>query len=96
MFKSPTYLTTKGKKNALINSFVHSHDLLCSCSNPTLHCLEILASEIGPQLKEQERQQIKECLGTGTTDTAAGEEDDLPIGEIEKLLEQDFTEDDTG
>lgn len=96
MFQSPAYLTPKGKKNALINCFVGGHDLICSCKNPAYHCLEILASTLGPQLKEEEKNQIKQCLGTTETTTTGVEEDGLGFGDLEKLFDADFTEDNDG
>lgn len=96
MFQAP-YMTNKGKQTQLINSFVHSHDLLCSCIKPTFHCLQILAQQLAPELKPEEKQQIIQCLSTATTTTdAAGEDQDDFIGDLEKLFEDDITEEDAG
>lgn len=96
MFKPPIYLTKKGKHNALINSFVHSHDLLCSCQNPTFHCLQILSEEIGPQLKSEEKNQIKQCLGDDTTIAVGTDAGDPDMADLEKLFEDDDIEDAAG
>lgn len=97
MFLSPTF-TTKQKQLQLINGFVQQHDYLCICKKPAFHCLKILTEQLAPELSEPEKQQIKQCLGTTTTDTATdrGEEEDIGLEDLEKLFENDPTEDDTG
>ena len=96
MFKSPTYLTTKGKNNALINCFVGDHDLLCSCNNPAYHCLQILATTLAPQLKQEEKQQIIQCLGgTDAVPTTRGDEE-IGLEDLEKLFTEDTEEDAAG
>lgn len=91
MFKTPNR-SKKQQETDLLNAFCSCHDLTCHCKNPLFHCLQIIASRLGPELKAQEKQQIKECLGD-TTATKDGDAGDLDIGELEKLFAQDTTED---
>ena len=98
MFISPC-TTTKQKQLLLVNNFVSGHDLLCCCQNPAFHCAQILIQQLAPELKEKEKEQLKECLTTAPSgDTAAdhGPEGDLDFGELEKLFEQDTEEETDG
>lgn len=95
MFHNPNY-STKQKERALINGFVHNHDLICICKNPAYHCLLTLSKQLGPELNQQEKQQIQQCLGTTTTDNADGVAEDHGLEDLEKLFAEDPTEEDTG
>lgn len=90
MFSSPRF-TTKQKEKSLINSYVTSHDLTCDCSNPAFHCALILLKHLGPELNQQDKQQLKKCLGEETTTT---KEDDIGIdaGDLEALFANDGEE----
>lgn len=91
MFKTPE-LSTKNKEKSLINSFVGSHDLVCYCNNPALHCLQILIKQLKPELKQEEINQLKQCLGDDHTTTETAEDTGYDIGDLEKM----FGEDDAG
>lgn len=95
MFLTPN-LTTKAKQLQLVNGFVQQHDYLCCCKNPTFHCLQILTTQLAPELKESEKQQIQKCLTTTKETTTAAGEEDLGVEDLEKLFATDLTEDDTG
>lgn len=92
MFKPPT---TNNKKIQLqlINSWIHCHDLTCSCDNPGFHILQIAAQQIGPELKKQEKEQIIKCLGqTSTEDAAGGQDSDIDLGDLDALFAEDGDE----
>ncbi len=98
MFISPC-TTTKQKQLLLVNNFVSGHDLLCCCKSPAFHCAQIIIQQLAPELKEKEKEQLKQCLTTEPSgDTAAdpGPEGDLDFGELEKLFEQDTEEETDG
>lgn len=96
MFSTPKF-STKQKENYLINGFVTSHDYLCDCEKPAFHCLNILAKTLGPQLQQQDKQQIIKCLGTTEENAVTTQDADaIGIGDLEKLFTDDFTEDDDG
>ncbi len=94
MFQTPT-LTTKAKQLALVNGFVKDHDYICQCSNPAFHCLLVLTKQLAPELKPEEKQQIKECLTT-TTEEPTGDADIPDIGDLERIFAEDDTEDVNG
>lgn len=79
-----------------VNTFVHVHDLGCSCNKPTVHCLLMLCEQLRNELTTEEKQQIAKCLGiTTTTDAAAATAQDIDFGEdLEKLFAEDITEED--
>ncbi len=87
MFKTPPK-NTKATQLALVNSFVATHDLACICQKPAIHCLHILLKQLQPELTEEDKNQIKQCLGTETT----GQEED--VGFDLEGLDTLFAEDD--
>lgn len=94
MFSTPNY-SKKQLQLQLTNSFVTNHDFICDCKKPTFHCMIILAKQLAPELTQQEKQQIIQCLGeTDTTTEDIGT--DLDAGELEKLFAEDVTDDGDG
>lgn len=92
MFSTPQFSQRKLELQ-LVNNFIGAHDLVCSCNNPGFHSLLILGKQIGPELNQQDKQQIKQCLGSD--DTATADTADLDFGDLEKLFAED-TEDAAG
>lgn len=89
----PLPLTTRKEQLKLVNHFVSAHDLLCECPEPAKHCFNVLLKQLKPEFTEQDKNQIKQCLGTATT--AAVEEDaGLDPGDLEKLFGDDDGEED--
>lgn len=95
MFLTPTS-TTKAKQLQLINGIVTQHDYLCCCDKPAFHTLRILTEQLAPELTPIEKHQIQQCLSTTAAAGPTGGEEDLGLGDLEKLFEGDLTEDDTG
>ena len=97
MFQQPNY-STKQKENVIINGFIHQHDCFCTCNEPAFHCASILLKKLGPELSTQNKKQLQQCLGTTTDTTAAegGDVDNLDFGDLDKLFEEDVTEDNDG
>lgn len=97
MFKTPNF-STKEKELQLINGFVQQHDLLCICPKPAVHCLHILTKKLLPELTDQDKNQLIQCLGTTATATEEdhGKDADIGLEDLERLFEEDTTENDTG
>nr|QOI17548.1 hypothetical protein [TTV-like mini virus] len=95
MFQATCY-SKKQQENQFVNSIITNHDLCCGCNNPAYHSLYILTKKLAPELKEQEKNQLKKCLGEEHTTAADGVEGDLTFGDLDKLFEEDFTEDADG
>lgn len=87
--------TTKKEQLQFTNCVVSVHDLACNCPNPLYHATHILLKQLAPDLHQEEKNQLKQCLGEDAGTSAAGDID-LDAGDLEKLFEQDITEDDTG
>jgi len=90
-FLTPTVYSKNGLENQWVNLIWNSHDLYCGCNNAFKHLADILRKR-GDQL----------CLpSTSTASTAdagiqTGEPDGDVIeeGDLDKLFEEDFNEDD--
>lgn len=95
MFKTPN-LTTTATKKALINSFIGSHDLVCLCEHPALHCTQILIDQLKPELSSKEIKNLQLCLGDNPT-TKEEEDGGIDIGDLERLFGEgdDIEEEDT-
>lgn len=93
MFRTPPR-NNKALQLQLINSFISSHDIACSCSNPGFHTLLITATKIGKELTKEEKNQIIQCLGDTTTTPEEEEEPDL--GDLDALFAENGGEDDEG
>lgn len=91
-FLTPSVYSKNGLDNQWVNLIWNSHDLYCGCNDAFRHLADILQKK-GQQL----------CLpSTSTASTAdagiqTGDdhgEDVLEPGDLDKLFEEDFTEDD--
>ncbi len=70
----------------MINAYVHIHDLKCNCNTPLQHIIN--------QLIEKEPELTK-CLTTPTTEDGRGDAvDTIEDGDLDRLFEEDFGEDD--
>lgn len=87
MFKTPSR-TTKQLELQLVNSFVSSHDLTCYCKNPAYHCLWILTKQLSKELKPEEKEQIKQCLGEDHT-TIAEDTTGIATEDLEEIFGQE-------
>lgn len=94
MFQNPNY-GHRRLQLEITNTCIQVHGLTCSCNNPGYHLLQILTEQIGKELKPEEKNQLKQCLGDQGTTAAGGEEDHI-FGDLEELFEKDFTDADTG
>lgn len=88
-YLTPAVYSKNGLENQWVNCIWNTHDLICGCNNAWFHLAGIL-----------KRKNIK-CLPSTTTEDAGvqtdkdGEEEDLPgEGDLDKLFEDDFTEND--
>lgn len=83
-FLTPPIYNNRGLENQLKNTIFNAHDLACGCKNPLKH-LQHLFSE--------------KCHHTeGTTDgiihTDTNEEDGFDEGDLQRIFEENFTEND--
>lgn len=79
------------------NVVVGCHDLLCNCSSPAVHSIKELITTLKNDLTENDKQQIKQCLGEDTTVVAADhgtDVDTIDFGDLEKLFGEDTEPDD--
>ena len=90
-FLTPSVYSNNGLENQWINLIWNSHDLVCGCNNCFTHLFEIL-----------KKKGTLPCLpspgtadaGTQEPEPHGGEEDVLEEGDLDKLFEEDFNEDD--
>ncbi len=88
-------LSNKQAENQFLNGIFTNHDLACRCDDPAAHLTYLLATKCQPKnFTDKEKQEIKECLGLTTTDlTATDAVDTIVEGDLDRLFEEDFTED---
>lgn len=93
-YKCPPY-SQRHKDLNWINSLTAIHDLHCGCNYPLQHTITgIIKQEPTLKFNKEDSDLIKKCLTTGdpgTEDVVDGFGD----GELEKLFEGDFGEEDT-
>lgn len=82
-YTSPLY-TAKGLENQLRNNIYQAHDLICGCKTPKLHLLHLLDPEC-----HHSGTATEETTGPTTT-----ENDVLEEGLLERIFDEDLTEDD--
>ncbi len=85
---------TKNEQLKLVNLFVGGHDLLCECEKPAVHSLNILLHQLKEELTTEDKEYIKKCLGSTTTEDTAADAG-LTGEELEKLFSEDG-DDETG
>lgn len=87
-----TYYSTRALHNQYLNSIVNIHDLFCVCDDPFVHTTNLIFEQVKPtKFTEENKQQIKKCLGIGTEEDAAGPGDavdGLTGEELEKLFDE--------
>lgn len=78
------------KKDQLqfINCVINVHDLKCECQNPLFHATRILLKQLAPEITQQEKQQLQQCLGDPATTTTV-EDTGFDTGDLEKLFGED-------
>lgn len=97
-YQQPTWYSKKQLTLQQVNTHVAIHDLNCGCNKPLQHIITTIL-EKEPSLKEDSDfvDTIKKCLTTeahgGTPDD---EEEGFGAGDLEKLFEKDFGEEETG
>ncbi len=95
----PTQDSHRQKQLKWMNALVHIHDFMCDCYHPLEHTSAFIFEKEGKlQFSTPEKQLILKCLSgdaAGTTHTDGGE-GDIQEGDLEKLFEEPFTEEDTG
>ena len=75
---------------------VHTHDMICECPTPLEHIIvHLFQQEPELRFKTPEKDLIKKCLTTTTTDGAVADPGDIGEGELNALFAQDFGEEDT-
>ncbi|AYJ72781.1 MAG: hypothetical protein [Anelloviridae sp.] len=91
-YKQPTW-SLKHKNLNFINAIVGVHDLYCMCEDSLKHTVTaIIKQEPSLRFNKEESKQIQQCLTTG--DHGEDIVDDFGDGELERLFEKDFGEDD--
>lgn len=92
-YKNPPY-STKHKGLNFINSICSNHDLHCGCDKPLQHAIiGIIEQEPNLQFNKEESDIIRKCLTSGDH-TGEDVVDTFGDGELEKLFEGDFGEED--
>lgn len=98
-YEKPSKLSKRQLNLQRVNTYTSIHDLNCECQKPLQHIiLQILQQE--PSLKQDKEfvKEIQRCLSI----TAAGDqdggvpEDGFGDGDLEKLFEAPFDDEDTG
>ncbi len=81
-YLKPSLYNGKGIENQLRNCIYSAHDLCCGCSTPKSHLLHILdPPEWRPSTTGKEK------------DTTATDGDHFDEGDLARIFDQDFTED---
>lgn len=95
----PPQLTIKQQKTEWINMLVHIHDLYCKCNDPLEHTVDLIAEkEKNLRFQHFTKLNLQKCLTGGEENTThqGGEEDAFDAGDLEKLFDEDFPEEETG
>ncbi len=96
----PTKDSHRQKQLKWMNGLCYLHDNFCDCYNPLAHTVALICEkEPKIQFSTPEKQLIQKCL-SGEEDTAivhtATDGEGIQEGDLEKLFEEPFGEDDTG
>lgn len=91
MYQTPTR-STRQLNLQLTNAFVTCHDLACQCKNPAYHSLWILTKQLSKELKPEEKEQIKKCLGDDHI-TTTEENTGFATADLEEIFGGDEEED---
>lgn len=88
-FLTPAVYSKNGLENQWINCIWNTHDLMCGCNDAIKHLFTLLKKKQSlPCLPSTEG------VHTGTQTGADTEEDVLEEGDLDKLFEEDFDEED--
>lgn len=87
-YLTPSLYSKNGLENQWVNSIWNTHDLICGCNNCFKHLFDIL----------QKKNNLP-CLPSTSTDdagtqTETGGDDAFDEGDLDRLFEEDFGEDD--
>jgi len=93
--KCPPKYNTKQLQLQHVNALVHLHDLTCSCNSP-LECtiLTINNQEKNLKFTKEEQKQLQKWFTTTEKDTTTPEEEGFGDGDLERLFDEDFGEED--
>ncbi len=92
----PPYYNSNSINQQLINTLIGNHDLICGCDDPASHLLYLLATKTKPKgFTDEEKENIKKCLGFTETTTDQQEDIGFDAGDLENLFGS-FAEEDTG
>lgn len=97
-YQQSTWYSKKQLALQQVNTHVAIHDLNCGCNKPLQHIITTIL-EKEPSLKEDKEfvDTIKTCLTSEAPGGTPGdEEENFGPGDLEKLFEEDFGEQDTG
>ena len=92
----PTKSTQRQQKLKWINMLCHVHDTFCDCCQPLAHTATLIfEQEKDLPFTPPEKDLIKSCLsGDGRTATDGAADDNIGDGDLERLFEEPFTEED--
>lgn len=88
-----TYYSKKAVQKQLLNTIVGNHDLICCCDEPLTHICGLIFEQAQPtNFTEEQKKQIRKCLGDGDAAATPEKEDGgFGPGDLEKLFEEDTT-----
>lgn len=95
MFKPQVY-NDKKLQLLITNSLIHSHDLACDCSDPTFHSTLLILNQLGKEFTDEQKHQLKKCLGTTTENKDTVDHGDDFGKDLENLFAEDGDTDPTG
>lgn len=86
----PVKYTKRQQENNLLNTCIQAHDLTCGCPDPLkcLACLIFYKAE-PTNFTNEEKQQIRKCLGTIDGGDLGPIEDGIDAGDLDVLFAED-------
>ncbi len=102
LFWKPPRYDHRQRENNWINGILHLHDQFCGCDEPFKHLVYKLAEEAPKlNLNKEDLLILQKCHPTTTTiddgttgdhgtEDGAGPDDNIDIGDLEKLFEDDL------
>ncbi len=94
-YYKPVTFTAKHRKLDWINAITALHDIYCACNDPLKHTITgIIEQEPSLQFDKEDSTKIQKCLTTGDGDHGEDVVEGFGDGELEKLFEGDFGEED--
>lgn len=95
MFKPATY-NEKKIQLELTNILTSCHLLSCECDEPTFHSTKLILQQLSRELTQDQKNQLKKCLGDSTEDNGRVIAEDDFGEDLETLFAEDFTEEKQG